>query len=193
MVRNENPLTRGLLLLAVIGVGLTSCKKKEDGPAKKILYTGPTVETNNVLTLISDSAKLQVRLRSPLEQTFESGDQLYPQGMKVTFYNKKGTEVMNTLSGKYGKFEKAKGLYTVRGDVRVYNEEKQQRMYTEEMFYDKQKNIVYTDSTMFAKLVTPTDSLTGYGLTYNMVTSIYRFSRPTGAFSASVPSGTQKK
>ena len=193
MVRNENPLLRGLLMLAVVSIGLTSCKKKEDGPVKKIVYTGPTVETNDVLTLISDSAKLQVRLKSPLEQTFESGDQIYPKGMVVTFYSKNGTQVMNTLSGKYGKFEKAKNMYTVRGDVRVYNEEKQQRMYTEEMFYDKQKNIVYTDSATFAKIVTPTDSLVGYGLTYNMTTSIYRFSRPTGAFSAQVPTGTQNQ
>ncbi|OUJ76377.1 LPS export ABC transporter periplasmic protein LptC [Hymenobacter crusticola] len=170
-------------------LGAISCQKKEDGPVKKITYKGPTVETSNVLTLISDSARLQIRLKAPLEQTFESGDQIYPNGMNVLFYSKDGTRVDNTLQGKYGKFEKAKNLYTVRGDVQVGNKEKQQKMYTEEMFYDKQKNLVYTDSATFAKVVTPTDSLTGYGLTYNMVTGIYRFHRPTGVFSAQLPSG----
>lgn len=189
---NENSLVRNLLLVAMLSISLASCKKKDDGPVKKVLYKGPTVETNNVLTLISDSAKLQIRLKSPLEQTFENGDQIYPKGMNVLFYSKDGKRVDNTLQGKYGKFEKAKNLYTVRGDVRVGNTEKQQKMYTEEMFYDKQKNIVYTDSATFAKVVTPTDSLTGYGLTYNMASGIYRFHRPTGVFSAQVPSGEQK-
>ncbi|WP_324673937.1 LPS export ABC transporter periplasmic protein LptC [Hymenobacter sp. GOD-10R] len=190
MVRNRNLLTCGLLLLGLLGVA--SCKKKEEGPAKKITYTGPTVETSNVLTLISDSAKLQIRLKAPLELTFESGDQIYPKGMNVLFYSKDGKKVVNTLQGKYGKYEKGKNLYTVRGDVRVSNEEQQQKMYTEEMFYDKLKNIIYTDSATFAKVITPTDSLTGYGLTYNMATSRYRFSRPTGAFTAQVPAEKQK-
>ncbi len=58
--------------------------------------------------------------------------------MKVTFYAKDGS-VVNTLSGKYGRYDKARNLYLVRHDVRVSNQEKQQKMTTEELYYDKQK------------------------------------------------------
>ncbi len=76
--------------------------------------------------LMSDSAKLQIKLTAPLQQKFENGDDLYPKGLKVEFYSKSGA-IVNTLSGRYGKFDKAKNLYLVRNDVRVSNEEKQQK------------------------------------------------------------------
>ncbi len=109
----------------------------------------------------------------------------------MTFFDKSGLKVVNTLSGKYCKFEKVKNLYTMRGNVQVNNEEKKQRMYTEELFYDKQKNLVYTDSATFAQFVTPTDSLTGYGLIYNMTTSRYLFKRPAGQFIVEAASNPQ--
>jgi LPS export ABC transporter protein LptC len=174
-------------------VGLASCQKKEEEIIKKVAYTGPTVETNNVLTLVSDSAKLQIKLKAPLEQTFESGDQIYPQGMLVTFFSDGGKKVANTLSGKYGKFEKSKNLYTVRGDVRVSNVEKQQKMSTEEAFFDKQKGLIYTDSAMFVRVETPTEVLTGYGLTANQDFSRYRIKKPTGIFTVDQPTPAPAK
>jgi len=191
MLRNESPLVSGLVVLAIVGLG--SCQKKEEGVTKKIVYTGPTVETDNVLTLISDSAKLQIRLKSPLEQTFENGNQIYPKGMVVTFYGEGGTKVVNTLSGKYGKFEKAKNLYTVRGDVRVSNQEKQQKMNSEELYFDKTKALIYTDSATFVRVETPTEVLTGYGLTANQDFSRYRIKRPTGVFTVDQPTPAPAK
>jgi LPS export ABC transporter protein LptC len=174
--------SRAALLWLLAGSLVAGCKKSEPEATKGVKYNGPLLESTNVLTLYSDSAKLQVRYTAPLEQQFENGDQLYPKGLKVTFFDKSGLKVVNTLTGKYCKYEKVKNLYTMRGDVRVNNEEQQQRMYTEELFYDKQKNVVYTDSATFAQFVTPTDSLTGYGLIYNMTTSRYLFKRPAGQF-----------
>ena len=168
-----------ILLLLLLAAG---CQKQEADPAKKANYQGPIVESDNVKTLMSDSAKLQIRLTAPLEQQFENSDLLYPKSVQVTFYNPDGKTVKSTLRSNYGKYDRAKDLYIMRGDVRVRNAAEHQRMYTEELFYNKLKNLVYTDSAMFAKVVTPTDSLTGYGLTYNMLTGRYRFLRPTGSF-----------
>jgi len=169
----------GLFLLLALATG---CGKKEAASSEKIVYKGPTVEVTNVLTLVSDSAKLQIRLTAPLEQTFESGDQIYPNGVKVIFYGDGGRTVINTLSGKYGKFEKNKNLYTVRGDVRVRNEEKQQKMNTEEVFFDKAKAQIYTKPETFVRVETLTEVLTGYGLTANQDFSRYRIMKPEGIF-----------
>lgn len=174
-------------LAVVAATGLVSCQKKEADITKKTVYTGPLVETTNVLTLMSDSAKLQIRLKAPLEQSFENGDQIYPKGMVVTFYGGGGQRVVNTLSGNYGKLEKAKNLYIVRGDVRVSNEEKQQKMNTEELFFDRNKQLIYTDSATFVRVETPTEVLTGYGLTANQDFSRYRIKRPTGVFTIDQP------
>ncbi|UOQ73389.1 hypothetical protein [Hymenobacter cellulosilyticus] len=55
-----------ILCGALLAVGTWSCEKKEAQVVKKaVVYKGPISETTNVLTLISDSAKLQVRLAAP--------------------------------------------------------------------------------------------------------------------------------
>ena len=173
-------------LVALAALSLVGCDKKAaTGP--KLVYTGPLMETTNVLMLVSDSAKLKFQLTAPLEQQFENGDILYPKGMKVTFYSADGLKtVINTLTAKYGKVEKAKNLYIMRGDVQVANVPQQQRMNTEELFFDKTKQLIYTDSAMFVKVTTPTEYLTGYGLTANQNFSRYRILKPEGIFAAPV-------
>lgn len=169
-----------LLLLATLATGCHD--SADEAPAKLVEYKGPTVETENVLMLVSDSAKLRIRLTAPLEQQFESGDQVYPKGVKLTFLGADGQEVVNTITGKYGKFEKAKNLYTMRGDVRVTNVPKQQHMNTEEAFYDQTKASIYTQEQTEIRVTTPTEVLTGRGLKANQDFSWYRILTPTGVF-----------
>ena len=171
---------QGAVLLAVLA--LAGCEKKAaTGPV--LVYKGPLMETTNVLTLISDSAKLKYQITAPLEQQFENGDVIYPKGMVVTFYSADGKKkVINTLTARYGKQDKVRNLYVMRGDVRVVNVPQAQRMNTEELFFDKNKRLIYTDSAMFVKVTTPTEYLTGYGLTANQDFSRYRITKPSGIF-----------
>ncbi|OWP63471.1 LPS export ABC transporter periplasmic protein LptC [Hymenobacter amundsenii] len=162
---------------------LAGCRKSTDEVvAKPIDYKGPTIETRNVLMLVSDSARLRVRLKTPLEQDFESGDRLYPEGVELTFMDADGETIINTITGKYGRFERNKSLYTLRGDVRVTNVPKQQRMNTEEAFYDQNKASIYTKPETEIRVTTPTEVLTGRGLTANQDFSRYRILTPTGVF-----------
>jgi LPS export ABC transporter protein LptC len=172
----------GVAGIGLLALTLAGCEKKAaTGP--RLVYTGPLMETTNVLTLVSDSAKLKFQLTAPLEQQFENGDIIYPKGMVVTFYSPDGQKrVINTLTARYGKSDKAKNLYIMRGDVRVVNVPEQQRMNTEELFFDKNKQLIYTDTAMFVKVETPTEFLTGYGLTANQNFSRYRIARPKGFF-----------
>ena len=178
--------------MALALVLLAGCDKKAaSGP--RLVYTGPLMETTNVRILYSDSAKLKMQLTGPLEQDFENGDRLYPKGMVVTFYSADGKKtVVNTLTARYGKFDKAKNLYLMRGAVRVVNVPQEQRMNTEELFFDSSKQLIYTDSAMFVKVTTPTEYLTGYGLTANQNFSRYRIRKPEGIFAAPAPAPATK-
>jgi LPS export ABC transporter protein LptC len=172
---------RAWVLAGVLTWSLSACgEKKEDLP--KLTYSGPLIETENVSTLLSDSARLQIKYTAPLEQMFENGDQIWKKGIQIAFYAKDGT-LVNTLAAKYGKMDKAKNLYIMRGDVRVDNRVKQQNMRTEELFYDKARGQIYTDTAMFVTVTTPLERLTGYGLTAKQDFSLYRIRRPTGVFS----------
>lgn len=170
------------LLTAALATA-AGCQKKDPTASKKpIEYKGPLLETANVLTFISDSARLQIKYTAPLEQQFESGDKLYPKGIDVTFYAKGGTQVLNTLRGNYGRYDKVKNLYFIRGDVRVSNLEKQQSLKTEEMYFDQNKQLIYNDTTQLVRIQTPTEVLTGYGLTANQDFSRYTILKPEGVF-----------
>lgn len=165
------------LLAATLAVG---CKKSTLDAAKPIEYKGPLLETTNVLTLYSDSAKLQIKYTAPLEQQFENGDKLYPKGIQVEFYGEGGTKVRNTLSGNYGRYDKVKNLYFIRGNVLVNNTEKQQSMKTNQMYFDQVKQLIYTEDSV--RIQTPTEILTGKGLTANQDFSRYTILKPAGVF-----------
>jgi len=171
-------LLAGVLLASVQLVG---CTEKEDA-AQPIVYSGPLIETTNVETLVSDSARLQLRLTAPLEQQYENGDMLYRKSVKVQVYDKPGKVIVNTLSAKFGKLDKGKQLYTMRGDVQVANVPQQQTLRTEELFYDKLKRKIYTEPTMKVRVQTPTEVLTGEGLEANEDFSRYRIFKPIGTF-----------
>lgn len=165
-----------------LAVLLAGCESK-DKEAKPVVYTGPLVETENVVTLLSDSARLHIRLTSPLEQRFENSDILYPKGVTVTFYDKPGKQIINTLVAKWGKFDSAKQLYIMRGAVKVANVPDQQTLDTEELFYNRAQQKIYTDSAMFVRIQTPTEVLTGNGMTANQDFSRYGIFQPKGVFS----------
>ena len=169
-----------------MGFLLPGCGSKEmTGPLT--VYTGPLMETTNVRTLFSDSARLKLILTAPLEQNFENGDAIYPKGMKVTVFARDGKTVLNTLAANYGKVDKAKNLYIMRGKVNAANVPNQQVMKTEELFVDRNKQLIYTTPTMAVEVVTPAERLTGFGLTANQDFSRYRIAQPTGVFSIANP------
>ncbi|MGI4741432.1 MAG: LPS export ABC transporter periplasmic protein LptC [Janthinobacterium lividum] len=167
------------MLLATLLLG--GCDKKEE-VAAPIIYKGPLSETTNVIILMSDSARLQLRLTAPLMQQFENNDVVYPKSLVVTFYDKPGKTVVNTLAANYGKQESSKQLYQMRGNVRVANVPQQQKLNTEELFYDKIHRKIYTDTAMFVRVQTPTEVLTGYGLEASEDFSHYKIRRPVGTF-----------
>ncbi|HEX8504393.1 MAG TPA: LPS export ABC transporter periplasmic protein LptC [Hymenobacter sp.] len=150
------------------------------------------METTNVKTLYSDSAKLKMQLTAPLQQRFENGDLVYPKGVKLVFYSADGMKtVVNTMTANYGKSEESKNLYIMRGNVQVANVPQQQKLATEELFFDTIKQLIYTDSAMFVKVDTPTEHLEGYGLKANQNFSRYRIYKPVGVFAA--PTGLVPK
>ncbi len=169
----------GWLLAGLLAAG---CQKKEEAP-KRIIYSGPLLESENVVELLSDSARLHIRLTAPLEQIFENSDKLYPKGAAVEFYDKPGKLIINTINAKWVKFDNAKQLYILRGTVKVANVPEKQQLNTEELFYNRGQQKIYTDSAMFVRVQTPTEVLTGNGLTANQDFSRYGIHRPKGIFS----------
>ncbi|MHC2990835.1 hypothetical protein OB13_04285 [Pontibacter sp. HJ8] len=167
-------------LFAVLTLLVLGCGKDLKDPDQEEKYTGPFRVTENVLTLYSDSAKVLIKLQSPLQEDFENGDIVFPKGINVEFFEKGGA-VTSTMRANYGKQERNKDLYLVKGNVVVNNLVKQEKLETEELYWNKNKAQIYTDK--FVKITTPEEILMGHGLQANQDFSIYKIKKVTGVFS----------
>lgn len=133
--------------------------------------------TVDVVTLYSDSARIKVKLEGPLEEKYDGGDILYPQGLFVTFYDTDG-KVTTTLRANSGKYEQAKDAYIATGNVIVHNLEEKQKLHTEELHWDKKKQIVFTEKMV--RIETPEEFIVGEGLTANQDFSKWRIIKTHG-------------
>ena len=163
-----------ILVLAALG---TACSTDLKDPDKEKKYSGPLIENHHVITLFSDSAKLLIKLQAPVQQEFENGDGVFPKGLFVEFFEKQGP-VTSTLKANYGKQQRDKDLYLVRGNVVVENLVKKEKLETEELYWNKRKAEIYTDK--FVKITTAEEVLMGQGLRANQDFSQYRILKPTG-------------
>lgn len=167
----------GILLLLVL---LSFCKSSVKDIKKKVVYKGPIAETTNVSTLYSDSARLEIKLSAPLQLQYENQDGIYPKGIFMTFFDRKG-KVTNTVRANYGKYDKQKDQYFIRGNVVLENAVKKETLRTEELYWDKNTRKIHTDK--FVQIQTETEILKGQGLTSNQDFSNYKILKPTGVFS----------
>ncbi|MCP2042934.1 LPS export ABC transporter periplasmic protein LptC [Pontibacter sp. HSC-36F09] len=168
------------VLIALLAILAAGCGTELKDPDQEKKYEGPFRETANVLTLYSDSARVMVRLQTPMQEDYENGDVVFPDGIDVEFLEK-GEMVTSTLRANYGKQERNKDLYLVRGNVIVHNLQKQEKLETEELYWNKAKAQIYTDK--FVKITTPEEILMGHGLEANQDFSNYRIKKVTGVFS----------
>ena len=162
-------------------IGFTAgCKPTdEEDLKKKVVYKGPISQSRDIATLYSDSARLQIKLSAPLQLQYENGDGIYPKGLNMIFFDKNGN-VANTVRANYGKYDKQKDSYFARGNVIVNNVIKNETMRTEELHWDKQKRVLFTDK--FVTIQTKTDILKGQGMTANQDFSNWKITKPTGIF-----------
>ncbi|TPE45597.1 LPS export ABC transporter periplasmic protein LptC [Pontibacter mangrovi] len=168
-----------LMLVAVLGLG---CKRDLKNPDEEERYTGPTIENHDVTTLYSDSAKVLIKLQAPVQQEFEGGDGVFPKGFYIEFYDEQG-KLESTLKGNYGRQETRKSLYYARGNVVVNNLKKNEKLETEELYWNRNKGRIYTDK--FVKVTSPEEVITGVGLTANQDMSRYSIKKVTGKFNFS--------
>jgi LPS export ABC transporter protein LptC len=168
------------VLIALLAMVATGCGKDLKDPDQEKKHVGPFRETANVTTLYSDSAKVRIKLQAPVQEDYENGDMVFPDGIDVEFYEE-GEAVTSTIRANYGKQERNKDLYLVRGNVIVHNLQKQETLETEELYWNKAKAQIYTDK--FVKITTPEEILMGHGLQANQDFSNYKIRKVTGVFS----------
>jgi LPS export ABC transporter protein LptC len=150
------------LILVFILFSLSSCDKKIDRIRKSDIESLPTQTVKEFTTTYTDSATRQIVMSAPLLERYMNTSDPYTEfrfGLKVIFYDGKKDPV-GTLTAKYARYLENKRLWELKDSVRVINE-KNELMETELLYWDQQKDLVYTDR--FVRMTTEDQIVLGTG------------------------------
>lgn len=124
-------------------------------------YTGPLFESENVEIMITDSTVVKIIMSGAKQLQHQNGDIEFPQGIKVTFYDKFG-EKISELTAQEGYKAADDNFYRARGDVHVQNLQKKETLSTEELFWNPDDHEIYTDK--FVTIETPDELILAEGM-----------------------------
>ncbi len=136
-------MNRGLLFSFSLLVSLLSCREGID-PKALAIYDGPVNSAQNIHILHSDSAVLRSEITAPKQLEFANGDLEFPEGIDIQFFNLQG-QLETTMRADKGYFLRDQNLYKGEGNVQVKNLPKDQRLQTEELFWNQAQRKIYTE------------------------------------------------
>ena len=143
-----------LKLLVIPGVSLLiSCEndiEKIKGVTDSVVY--PDISGKNLEIVYSDSAKVRIQIFTDEIKKFTTIEKPYfefPKGMKVLFFNDT-MEVNARISADYAIYYTIDKRWEARGNVVCENLEKGETLYSEELFWDEEKEIIY--SNIFSRI-----------------------------------------
>lgn len=156
---------------------LTMACEQEEKKKKKPKYKGPLMEVTNVNAFFSDSGKVKVQIKAPVQQEYENGDRTFPKGLTLDFYDKilRNNGRLVADSAFYSKKTK---LWTARGNVVVTNLLEKKKLKSDILHWNPALKIFYTEAPV--KITSPKDDLKGKGLKAQQDLAWYKMGKPKG-------------
>lgn len=149
-------------IIASVALLIISCETKTDQIPKSDLLTLPMVTGRNITSQFTDSGKIQLQFITPLIEQYSNKESQYSefrQGLTAIFYDGKPTPAAS-VTGKYAKYTNENNLWELKDSVVVVNENKD-KLETELLFWDQEKDLIYTDR--FVKITTEDQIIQGFG------------------------------
>jgi LPS export ABC transporter protein LptC len=113
----------------------------------------PAVSAQDMEVLYSDSAKIKMKVTAKLMNMYNIPEKQYkefPKGILVYQYDSV-MQVEATIKADYAIIYDNKKVWEARNDVVAKNLKKNEQLFTEELFWDQTKGIIY--STKFTKII----------------------------------------
>ncbi|MCH8554029.1 MAG: LPS export ABC transporter periplasmic protein LptC [Schleiferiaceae bacterium] len=142
---------------------LVSCVNDPEEVKKATVEDESPLEIQeNVRLTYTDSGMVKLILEADRAENFghtEEPTLVFPEGIFVRFFNEEGEED-SQITSEYAIRYVNKKLWKARGDVVVLNS-KGEKLNTEELFWDEEKEIIY--SNVFVKMTTEDQIIMGEG------------------------------
>lgn len=158
-------------------VVLSSCGQKENAQPKE--YEGPLQEAEDVELFYTENQIIKVKMMAPVLYEFKTGDREFPKGIYLEFFDEFG-KLSSTLRADHAYYFKTDDKWRARGKVEVINQEKNEQLNTEELFWLPAKEQINTES--FVTIRMQTEVIYGEGLEAKQDMSTYTIKKPQGEF-----------
>ena len=148
--------------LIVLSMIVLSCENKVSYIPNSDLLTLPTQTVKDLVTVSSDSGRIQMIMSTPLVERYDNFNHPYSEfksGIKVDLYNGEKNPVAR-VTAKYAKFTNANNLWELRDSVVVLNENNE-KLETEVLFWNQEKDLIHTDR--FVKITSEDQVTQGIG------------------------------
>src|SRR5690606_29074429 len=155
---------------------LSGCREDVD-KSQLEFYEGPMRISHDIELLYSDSAIVVTKLTAAKQLVFQNGDMEFPEGILIHFFEDDG-QLGSTIRADRGYHDRRANLYRGEGDVRVHNITKDQKLSSEELFWDPSKKIIYT--TKFVTVEEPNRLIKGTGMEADQGFNEYKFEKVSG-------------
>jgi LPS export ABC transporter protein LptC len=147
----------------LIGTALFfSCDKELEVTSGDEVRSLPSLTVRDFESVFTDSGRIQVVTSAPLLERYtpETGTyNEFTEGLNVTFYDGQA-EPSSYISSDYAKFLDREKIWELRYNVKVRTE-KNELLETELLFWEEEKDLVYTDR--FVRITTEDRIMSGTG------------------------------
>lgn len=110
--------------------------------------TTPKVKGSNIKVIYSDSAKVKVQILAPTYLQFVEVERPYmefPDGLEVYFYDD-SMKIESEIRADYTIYYSEERLWHATGNVVARRLDNGDALHTEELFWDEEKELIYSDS-----------------------------------------------
>lgn len=107
----------------------------------------PTISGTNVKVIYSDSGKVKVQILAPSYKQYPNIEEPYmefPEGMEVFFYND-SMKIESEIRSDYAIYYTGDRLWHATGNVVAHRLDNGDALNTEELFWDEEKQLIYSD------------------------------------------------
>jgi len=138
-------------LLAITILLLTVAACENDIEKINLLNTSsdyPNVIGEDIEVIYSDSAKVKVQMYARELKQYNNAEKPYsefPKGMRVYFFDD-SMEIESEIQANYAVYYKDDKLWHATGNVIVQNFKSGERLDSEELYWDEEKEVVYSES-----------------------------------------------
>lgn len=122
----------------------------------------PTMKVDSLFINYTEKGLLRMTLRAPEVQRFLLSDEpysLFPQGIHILFYSET-RELESEIVADYAlNKEKPEEMWKATGHVVIENYVKQQKLYTDTLYWNRVQKTIYTDAPV--RIVSPDSEIKG--------------------------------